>query len=333
MKQYKLINNVLGWIVFLIASYTYLSTIEPTGSFWDCGEFIASAYKLEVGHPPGAPFFMLMGNLFTQLTSDTAEVAKMVNCMSALFSALTILFLFWSITHMARRIILKEGKRELTLTHTIMVMGCGLVGALVYTFSDTFWFSAVEGEVYASSSLFTALVFWLILKWEEAADRPHADRWIVLIAYFMGLSIGVHLLNLLCIPAIVLVYYYRKFPSPTFKGTLIALFVSFAIIGLIMYGVVQGLVETCGWFELLFVNVFGMPYNSGVYAYVVIIAGMLGWSIWETMRKDISPMRVRISFVLTIALLGIPFLGNGYVLGILLLIALTAILFRFKNIN
>ena len=188
---------------------------------------------------------------------------------------------------MARRIILKEGKRELTLTHTIMVMGCGLVGALVYTFSDTFWFSAVEGEVYASSSLFTALVFWLILKWEEAADRPHADRWIVLIAYFMGLSIGVHLLNLLCIPAIVLVYYYRKFPSPTFKGTLIALFVSFAIIGLIMYGVVQGLVETCGWFELLFVNVFGMPYNSGVYAYVVIIAGMLGWSIWETMRKDI----------------------------------------------
>lgn len=185
MKQYKLINNVLGWIVFLIASYTYLSTIEPTGSFWDCGEFIASAYKLEVGHPPGAPFFMLMGNLFTQLTSDTAEVAKMVNRMSALFSALTILFLFWSITHMARRIILKEGKRELTLTRTIMVMGCGLVGALVYTFSDTFWFSAVEGEVYASSSLFTAVVFWLILKWEEAADRPHADRWIVLIAYFV----------------------------------------------------------------------------------------------------------------------------------------------------
>ena len=333
MKQYKLINNVLGWIVFLIASYTYLSTIEPTGSFWDCGEFIASAYKLEVGHPPGAPFFMLMGNLFTQLTSDTAEVAKMVNRMSALFSALTILFLFWSITHMARRIILKEGKRELTLTRTIMVMGCGLVGALVYTFSDTFWFSAVEGEVYASSSLFTAVVFWLILKWEEAADRPHADRWIVLIAYFMGLSIGVHLLNLLCIPAIVLVYYYRKFPNPTFKGTAIALLVSFAIVGLMMYGVVQGLVEACGWFELLFVNGFGMPYNSGVYAYVLIIAGMLGWSIWETMREDISPMRVRISFVLTIALLGIPFLGSGYVLGILLLIALTAALFRFKNIN
>lgn len=333
MKQYKLINNVLGWIVFLIASYTYLSTIEPTGSFWDCGEFIASAYKLEVGHPPGAPFFMLMGNLFTQFTSDTAEVAKMVNRMSALFSALTILFLFWSITHMARRIILKEGKRELTLTRTIMVMGCGLVGALVYTFSDTFWFSAVEGEVYASSSLFTAVVFWLILKWEEAANRPHSDRWIVLIAYFMGLSIGVHLLNLLCIPAIVLVYYYRKFQNPTFKGTAIALLVSFAIVGLMMYGVVQGLVEACGWFELLFVNGLGMPYNSGVYAYVLIIAGMLGWSIWETMREDISPMRVRISFILTIALLGIPFLGSGYVLGILLLIALTVALFRFKNIN
>ena len=209
MGKYKLINNVLGWIVFAIASTVYLMTMEPTASFWDCGEFISSAYKLEVGHPPGAPFFMLTANLFTQLASDPSTVAKMVNTMSALFSGLTILFLFWSITHLARKIIVKDGE-EASLGQMITIMGSGLVGALAYTFSDTFWFSAVEGEVYAYSSLFTAVVFWLILKWEATYDKPHADRWIVLIAYLMGLSIGVHLLNLLCIPAIVLVYYYKN---------------------------------------------------------------------------------------------------------------------------
>ena len=333
MKHFKLIDNVTGWLVFLVAAFTYLSTIEPTGSFWDCGEFVSSAYKLEVGHPPGAPFFMLMANLFTQLTSSTAQVAKMVNTMSALFSALTILFLFWSITHMARRIILKEGKRELTLARTIMVMGCGVVGALAYTFSDTFWFSAVEGEVYASSSLFTAVVFWLILKWEEVADRPHADRWIVLIAYFMGLSVGVHLLNLLCIPAIVLVYYYKKYPNPTTKGTLLALLISFALVAVMMYGVVQGLVEVCGLFELLFVNVFGMPYNTGVYAYVIIVAAVLAWAIWETMRDEPNALRVRLSFLLSIVLLGIPFIGEGYLLGVLLIAALGVALFRMKRLN
>ena len=333
MKHFKLIDNVTGWLVFLVAAFTYLSTIEPTGSFWDCGEFISSAFKLEVGHPPGAPFFMLMANLFTQLTSDTAQVAKMVNSMSALFSALTILFLFWSITHMARRIILKEGKRELTLARTVMVMGCGIVGALAYTFSDTFWFSAVEGEVYASSSLFTALVFWLILKWEEVADRPHADRWIVLIAYFMGLSVGVHLLNLLCIPAIVLVYYYKKYPNPTTKGTLLALLISFALVAVMMYGVVQGLVEVCGLFELLFVNVFGMPYNTGVYAYVIIVAAVLAWAIWETMRDEPNALRVRLSFLLSIVLLGIPFIGEGYLLGLLLIAALGVALFRMKRLH
>ena len=291
MGKYKLINNVLGWVVFLIASTVYLMTMEPTASFWDCGEFISSAYKLEVGHPPGAPFFMLTANLFTQFASDPSKVAVMVNTMSALFSGLTILFLFWSITHLARKIIVEDDK-TMSLGQMITIMGCGLVGSLAYTFSDTFWFSAVEGEVYAYSSLFTALVFWLILKWEEAADRPHADRWIVLIAYLMGLSIGVHLLNLLCIPAIVLVYYYKKFPNPTMKGTLIALLVSFAIVGLMMYGVVQGLVEVCGYFELLFVNTFGMPYNSGVYAFVIILAASLIWAIWETMQDEIHPVRM-----------------------------------------
>ena len=332
MGKYKLINNVLGWVVFLIASTVYLMTMEPTASFWDCGEFISSAYKLEVGHPPGAPFFMLTANLFTQFASDPSKVAVMVNTMSALFSGLTILFLFWSITHLARKIIVEDDK-TMSLGQMITIMGCGLVGSLAYTFSDTFWFSAVEGEVYAYSSLFTALVFWLILKWEEAADRPHADRWIVLIAYLMGLSIGVHLLNLLCIPAIVLVYYYKKFPNPTMKGTLIALLVSFAIVGLMMYGVVQGLVEVCGYFELLFVNTFGMPYNSGVYAFVIILAASLIWAIWETMQDEIHPVRMKISFILSIVLLGIPFIGSGYVIAVILTAALTAYLFMSKKVN
>ncbi|MDR1601319.1 MAG: DUF2723 domain-containing protein [Tannerella sp.] len=333
MKRYKLINNVLGWIVFLIASGTYLMTIEPTASFWDCGEFITSAYKLEVGHPPGAPFFMLTGNLFTHLVSDAGAVARMVNSMSALFSALTILFLFWSITHLARRIVLKNGNKDLNLSRMIVIMGCGVTGALAYTFSDTFWFSAVEGEVYAYSSLFTAVVFWLILKWEEVADRPHADRWIVLIAYFMGLSIGIHLLNLLCIPAIVLVYYYKKFPNPTTRGMLIALGISFAIVAIMMYGVLQGLVEVCGLFELLFVNVFGMPYNSGVFIYVAVLAGVLGWAIWETMRENVHVVRMKIAFILSVILLGIPFLGEGYGLCVILILVLTVAVFYFRKIN
>ena len=330
MKNYKLVNNVLGWIVFAIASTVYLMTIEPTASFWDCGEFISSAYKLEVGHPPGAPFFMLTANLFTQFASDPSKVAMTVNTMSALFSGLTILFLFWSITHLARRIMV-ENVETISMGQMVTIMGSGLVGALAYTFSDTFWFSAVEGEVYAYSSLFTACVFWLILKWEEVADQPHADRWIVLIAYLMGLSIGVHLLNLLCIPAIVLVYYYKKFPNPTMKGTIGALLVSFAIVGLMMYGVVQGLVEICGYFELFFVNTLGMPYNSGVFVFVIVLAAVLLWSIWETMRDEIHPIRLKISFLLSIVLLGIPFIGSGYVVAVVLTALLAAYLFTHKS--
>ncbi|MDR1499389.1 MAG: DUF2723 domain-containing protein, partial [Tannerellaceae bacterium] len=332
MRTYKLFNNVLGWITFLIASAVYLLTIEPSGSFWDCGEFVSSAYKLEVGHPPGAPFFMLTANLFTQLASSTGDIAKMVNSMSAVFSGLTILFLFWTITHLARKIVVKEDE-EMTTAKIITILGSGLVGALAYTFSDTFWFSAVEGEVYAYSSLFTALVFWLILKWEDAADRPHADRWIVLIAYLMGLSVGVHLLNLLCIPAIVLVYYYKKFKNPDMKGTLIALAVSFAIIAIMMYGVVQGLVEVCGLFELLFVNVLGMPYNTGVFAYIIILGGLLSWSIYETMRAEVKEKRMKVAFILSITLLGIPFVGSGYWMGGLLIAALTVFMFTRKTTN
>ena len=332
MKYYKLINNVLGWFIFLVASFTYLSTIESSASFWDCGEFITTAYKLQVGHPPGAPFFMLSLNIFTQIVSDPTLVPIMVNGMSALFSALTILFLFWSITHLARRIIVTDDKKEINLAQLILIMGCGAVGALAYTFSDTFWFSAVEGEVYAFSSLFTAVVFWLILKWEEVADRPHADRWIVLIAYFTGLSIGVHLLNLLCIPAIVLVYYFKKFPNPTTKGTILAVIVSFIIVGLVLFGIVQGLVEVCGQFELLCVNILGMPYNSGVFVYMILISGVLGWAIWETMREDIHEVRMKIAFILSIALLGIPFIGDGYVLGSFLIITMVICMFFVKSI-
>jgi len=331
MRNYKLINNVLGWIVGLIATTVYLMTMESSSSFWDCGEFISSAYKLEVGHPPGAPFFMLTANIFTRFASDVAQVPVMINAMSAIFSGLTILFLFWSITHIARRIIVTDGK-EMTTAQLITIIGCGLVGSLVYTFSDTFWFSAVEGEVYAYSSLFTAVVFWLILKWEDVADQPHADRWIVLIAYLMGLSIGVHLLNLLCIPAIVLVYYYNRYPNPTMKGTLIALALSFAIVGLTMLGLIQGLVEVCGWFELFFVNTLGMPYNSGVFVYILVLVGVMGWTIWETMREEVNPMRMKIAFILSIVILGIPFMGDGYVLGIILIAALTAYLFISKKV-
>jgi hypothetical protein len=193
MKQYKLVNNLVGWLAFVIAAFTYCMTIEPTASFWDCPEFITTGYKLEVGHPPGAPFFMLTANLFSQFTSDPSQVARMVNTMSALMSAACILFLFWSITHLVKKLICPDDK-EMTLGKLITIMGSGLVGALAYTWSDTFWFSAVEGEVYAYSSLFTAVVFWLILKWESVANEPHSDRWLVLIAYLTGLSIGVHLL-------------------------------------------------------------------------------------------------------------------------------------------
>ncbi|MDR2388372.1 MAG: DUF2723 domain-containing protein [Tannerellaceae bacterium] len=332
MRTYKLLNNVLGWAAFVVASAVYLLTMEPSASFWDCGEFIASAYKLEVGHPPGAPFFMLTANLFTQLTSDTANVARMVNSLSALSSGLTILFLFWTITHLARKVIIKEDE-TIPTTQIIAVLASGLVGALVYTFSDTFWFSAVEGEVYAYSSLFTALVFWLILKWEDVADHPHADRWIVLIAYLMGLSIGVHLLNLLCIPAIVLVYYYKKCKNPSMKGTLLALMISCVIVALMMYGVIQGLVEVCGLFELLFVNLLGLPYNSGVFAYIIILGGVLAWAIGETMRPEIKATQMKIAFILSVTLLGIPFMGSGYGLSALLIIALTIFLFQYKKVN
>ena len=328
MKQYKLVNNLVGWFAFLVAAFTYCSTVEPTTSFWDCPEFILSGYKLEVGHPPGAPFFMLTANLFSQFASDPTQVAYWVNIMNALMSAACILFLFWSITHLVKKLVCPDDT-QMSLGKLITIMGSGLVGALAYTWSDTFWFSAVEGEVYAFSSLFTAVVFWLILKWENVANEAHSDRWLILIAYLTGLSIGVHLLNLLCIPAIVLVYYYKKNPDANLKGSLLALAGSGVLVATVLYGIVPGVVKVGGWFELLFVNNFGMPFNTGVIIYIILLAASIIWGVYESYTEK-SRKRMNISFLTTIAMLGIPFYGHGFgsiVLGLIVLGALGAYLF------
>ncbi len=310
MRHFRLIDNLMGWLTFAIAAYVYCSTVEPTASFWDCPEFITTAYKLEVGHPPGAPFFMLTANLFTQLVDDPTKVALMVNMMSALFSAACIMFLFWSISHLARKLVGKDGRVQ-TLAQLITVEASALTGALVYTFSDTFWFSAVEGEVYAYSSLFTAVVFWLMLKWEDHADEPGSDRWLILIAYLTGLSIGVHLLNLLCLPALVLIFYYRKVKNATTKGALLSLAGSGVLIAAVLYGIVPGIVKVGGWFELLFVNTLGMPFNTGVIVYIALLTGTVLWAIWETIRQE-SRIRMTVSFLLSVGMLGIPFYGYGW---------------------
>jgi len=338
MKQYRLVDNILGWLTFAIAAFVYCSTIEPTASFWDCPEFISTGYKLEIGHPPGAPFFMLTANLFSQFASDPSQVARMVNMMSALLSAATILFLFWTISHLVRRLLIKDWS-ELTTAKLIAIEGSAMVGALIYTFSDTFWFSAVEGEVYAYSSAFTAVVFCLILKWEDQADQPHADRWLVLIMYMTGLSIGVHLLNLLCLPAIVLVYYYRKFPTDDpkrdLKGSLFALFLSVVILAAVLYGVVPGIVQVGGWFELLFVNILGCPFNTGEIIYLFLLIGIIIWAIYET-HRDVNEKRQNIAFILSVAMLGIPFYGHGWravMIGIVVMAVLWYVLGYKKKVK
>ena len=341
MKRFRLVDNVMGWLAFFIAAFVYCSTIEPTASFWDCPEFITTGYKLEVGHPPGAPFFMLTANLFSQFTSDATQVARMVNTMSALLSAACILFLFWSITHLVRRL-LTDRWEEIDTPKLIAIEASGLVGALVYTFSDTFWYSAVEGEVYAYSSAFTAVVFWLILKWEEHADEPHADRWLVLIMYMTGLSIGVHLLNLLCLPAIVLVWYFKRFPNANAKGAFFALCVSFVILAAVLYGVVPGIITVGGWFELFFVNTLHTPFNTGLYVYLILLIGSVIWAIYETQRSPLpsSPewgkswKRQNIAFLCGFGLLGIPFYGYGwsaFIIGVIVLALVGWALFYRHN--
>ena len=334
MKTYKILNDATGWLVFLVAAYTYCSTIEPTASFWDCPEFISTAAKLEVGHPPGAPFFMLMGNFFSQFASDATQIAKMVNTMNALLSAGCILFLFWSITHLAKALFCQRDE-EPSLAQTIAIMASGLAGALIYTWSDTFWFSAVEGEVYAFSSFFTALVFWLILKWEDNADNAGSDKWLVFIAYLIGLSIGVHLLNLLCIPAIVLVYYYKRTKEPTTKGSLAVLAVSALLVVAVLYGVVPGIVKVGGWFELLFVNTLGLSYNTGLYLYLVLLTAVLVWSLYVT-NKGENRRHMNIAALCSTAMLGIPFYGHGIsslLIGIVVLGLLAYLLFTRKEVT
>ena len=368
MKQFRLVDNLLGWMAFAIAAFTYCSTVEPTASFWDCPEFITTAYKLEVGHPPGAPFFMLTGNLFTQLTSDPAKVALMVNIMNALLSALCIMFLFWTISHLARKLICADGWVQ-TPAQLIAVEGAAMTGALAYCWSDTFWYSAVEGEVYAYSSLFTAVVFWLMLKWEDNADKPHSDRWLILIAYLTGLSIGVHLLNLLCLPALVLIYYYKRSSNATLKGSVYALLGSFVLVAAVLYGIVPGIVKVGGWFELLAVNTLSLPFNTGLIVYIILLIAVVLWAIWETQRVDkltskqvdkltskqvdkltskqvdkltsgainsstrqlvnsstSARMRMNIAYLVSVAMLGIPFYGYGWT-SILIGIVVLAVLY------
>ncbi|MCH5225949.1 MAG: DUF2723 domain-containing protein [Muribaculaceae bacterium] len=294
---------------------TYWLTLEPTASYWDCGEFIIQADKLEVGHPPGNPIFMLTARFFANFATDAGSISVMVNAMSGLLSALTILLLFWTITHLVRRLVVKDGQRkELTIQQYLAIMGSGIVGSLAYCWSDTFWFSAVEGEVYAFSSFCTALVFWLILKWEDHADSPHSDRYLILIAYIIGVSVAVHLLNLLCIPAIVLVFAFRKWKDMTLAKTLVVLVVSFFIIAIVLFGLVPGFIKVAQQFELLFVNGFHLGFNSGAIFYGLLTAGIFIWTLNELYRQK-SGLWIRISFLLSLAISGIFFFTDTFVIG------------------
>lgn len=283
MLKFKSLNNVFGWLTFAIATITYMMTMETTASFWDCGEFISAAYKLQVVHPPGAPLFLLIERLFSLFATTKENVAYFTNLGSGLSSSATILFLFWSITLLAKKLVGKK-EEDFNTTDIILVLGSGLVGGLAYTFSDTFWFSAVETEVYAMSSLCTAVVFWSILKWDNIADHKHSDRWLVFIGLIIGLSIGVHLLNLLAIPAIAFVYYFRRFPTTT-KGTIYTAVISILILAFIQFGIIPGIVTIASKFDLLFVNVFGLPFWSGAFFWFVLLIAGIYWLTMYSIRK------------------------------------------------
>jgi len=283
MESYRKVNNIVGWSMFVIASTVFILTSESTASFWDCGEYIATAYKLQVGHPPGAPLFQMLGRFFSLFAfGHTALVARMVNTMSALSSGLTIMFLFWTITLLAKKIVIAGG--EMTKVKMVAIMGSGIIGALAYSFTDSFWFSAVEGEVYGMSSCYTAIVFWAILKWEETADEKRSLRWIVLIAYLIGLSIGVHMLNLLAIPSITFVYYFKKHPSPSFRGIVGVFLLSLLLLAFVMYIIIPWTVKLAGAFELFFVNTLGLPFNTGTVIYFVLLTGGILWA-WRFTRR------------------------------------------------
>ncbi len=330
-KKYNLINNVGGWVVFVIALVTYWLTLEPTASYWDCGEFIIQADKLEIGHPPGNPIFMLTARFFSNFAPDSQTVSVMVNAMSGLLSALTILLLFWTISHLVRKLVVKPDQEgELSLTQYLVIMGSAAVGSLAYTWSDTFWFSAVEGEVYAFSSFCTALVFWLILKWENRADNPGSDRYLILIADIIGVSVAVHLLNLLCIPAIVLVFAYRKYKKMTVPKSLAALLISFVIVFFVLYGLVPGFIKVAQQFELFFVNKIGMSFNTGALIYGIVTLLVFALALYELSRNRLSVFGKAV-FVVAITISGMLFVGDSPWIGIILTIAMIVLLFgKFK---
>ena len=274
--NFKKLNNIVGWCVFAIATIVYFLTMEPTVSWWDCGEYISTAYKLQVGHPPGAPTFQLIGRFFTLFAfGDVTKVAMMINIMSCLCSSFTILFLFWTISMLAQKLKLSD----------FAVLAASAIGALAFTFTDSFWFNAVEGEVYAMSSLLTAITFWAILKWEKVSDEPNHYRWLIFIAYIIGLSIGVHLLNLLAIPAIVYVVYFKKYKF-SWKGFLWSGVIAVALVGLIQVILVPAIVSLAGKFELFFVNSIGMPFNFGTIFYFVLIIALIVWGLWYTTKQN-----------------------------------------------
>ncbi len=301
--NFKKQNDITGWLVFLIATTVYLLTVEPTASFWDCGEFIAASYKLQVPHPPGAPLFLLIGRIFSLFAAgDVTKVAYMINLISVLSSAFSILFLFWSITMLGRKL-MKIEFTEPTTGQRLTLLGAGVVGALAYTFSDSFWFSAVEAEVYAISSFFTAFVFWAILKWDRIADDENADRWLLLIAYMMGLSIGAHLLNLVTIPALAFVYYFRKYEF-SWKGAIITFALSgVGVIG-ILNGIIPGLPSLAGSFEIFFVNKLGLPIGSGIIFFTAAFLAALVYGVIYSIKQQ--------KVLLNTALLGLIFILIGY---------------------
>lgn len=304
MKNFNRINNLTGWIIFAIALLTYALTMEQTASFWDCGEFIACAFKLQVPHPPGAPFFLLIGRIFSMFAlGDVTKVAFWVNMLSVLCSAFTILFLYWTITLLAGKLLGKKNE-ELTTGDIILVTGSGIVGALAYAWSDSFWFSAVEAEVYAMSSFFTAIVIWAVFKWERIEDPAEENRWLIFIAYLTGISIGVHLLNLVTIPALALVYYFKKYPKPSVFGGLIAFTCGLIVLAIINSGIIPGLPGLAGKFEIFFVNTFGLPYKSGVIVFVILFLGSLVWAIRYSHKSE--------KILLNTCLLSFAFVLMGY---------------------
>ncbi|MDQ1332349.1 MAG: hypothetical protein QG576_383, partial [Bacteroidota bacterium] len=291
--SYRRWNNLTGWFMFLFSATVYLLTVEPTVSFWDCGEFILSAFRLQVGHPPGAPLFLMMGRIATFFAGgDASRAALMVNILSGICSAFAIMFLLWTITHLVRRVFTRN--LPLESKHIPAIIGSGLMGAMAYTFSDTFWFSAVEGELYALSSLILGLVFWAMLKWEEEADDPASGRWIILIAYIMGLGLGIHRLNLLIIPVLVFVFYFRKY-EVTGRGVIKTLIISVFLLWLMVFVFMPGVLTVAGWFELLFVNVFGLPFNTGLLVFVIAIITLLVLGI----RYSLKSKRVILNYVIT----------------------------------